>query len=288
MTCGVLALVLALVYMTPNGFVGRSAGSFFTTSDGTKIFYSEYGSKNLTPVILIHGFAVNGDLNWTISGVRSKLSEKYHVIVPDLRGHGLSDKPHEASRYGSEMVKDISELLTHLQFPKATIAGYSLGGFIALKFSQIYPQQTERILVMGAGWDEVGSDSLAKKLEPAAQALKANEGVPPLSTFLNPKKDPGVFHNYWVLFVTKFLNDPLALAAVIEGSEGLTLTAGELASVSSAPCIIIGEEDPFYESALKIKNILPQSDLKIIQGKNHMTAVTSPEFLDHFNQCMTM
>jgi pimeloyl-ACP methyl ester carboxylesterase len=285
---GLIIFLILLLALTPNGFWGRSSGSVFTTSSGVQIFYSEAGSHELPPVLLLHGFAVNGDLNWTISGVRSKLSEKYHLIIPDLRGHGRSGKPHDASSYGTQLANDMSELLLHLKIPRATIAGYSLGGFTALKFSQLFPQQTKNVLVMGAGWDEVGHDSLAEKLKPAAVALKANEGVPPLATFLKPEKDPGIFHKYWVLFMTKFLNDPLALAALIEGSEGLTLTTAELASVESIPCVIIGSEDPFFESALKIESILPQTAFKIIQGKNHMSAVSSPEFINYFDECMKM
>lgn len=281
------SIAVILAFTTPNGFVGRSRGNEFTTSSGIKIFYSDVGDKKLPPVVLLHGFAVNGDLNWTISGVHSKLSDKYRLIIPDLRGHGYSGKPHEANQYGVEMVKDISELLQHLNIPRATIAGYSLGGFIALKFSQLYPQLVQSVLVMGAGWDEVGKNSLTERLKPAAEALRKDEGVPPLSTFLNPNKDPGAFHKYWVLFMTKFLNDPLALAAVIEGSDGVTLTASELASVQSPPCIIIGSEDPFYESAKKIHSILPQAEMHIIEGKNHMTAVSSDEFIEDFNKCLS-
>lgn len=288
LTIGVSAVAAILIFLTPNGFVGRSSGNFFTTSGGLKIFYSEDGAKSLPPVLLMHGFAVNGDLNWTISEVRSQLKEKYRLIIPDLRGHGLSDKPHEAAHYGAEIAKDMSELLHHLKVSQATIAGYSLGGFVALKFSQLFPEQTKNVIVMGAGWDEMGPDSLAERLKPAALALKSHEGIPPLATFLNPNKDPGMFHKLWVLFMTKFLNDPLALASLIDGTEGLTLTTGELASVQSAPCLIIGSEDPFYDSALKIKTILPQAELKVIQGKNHMSAVSSPELITNFNDCMLL
>lgn len=284
---GAILAAIALV-VTPNGFIGRSSGNYLTTASGVKIFFTEAGDRKNPPVLLIHGFAVNGDLNWTLPDVRAKLSEKYYLIIPDLRGHGRSDKPHEAALYGSQLANDMSELLSHLNISKATIAGYSLGGFVALKFAQLHPSQMEKLIVAGAGWDEVGPDSLARRLGPAAQALRTNDGVPPLATFLNPNKDPGLFHRYWVLFMTKFLNDPFALAALIDGSEGLTLATGDLASLKSVPCLIIGSEDPFYDSAIKIKSILPQVELKVIEGRNHMSAVTSPEFVRHINECMAL
>lgn len=283
---GAIVPITLAVFVTTNGFFGRSDGSYLTTADGEKLFYSVVGDKKLPPVLLIHGFAVNGDLNWNISGVRAKLSEKYYLIIPDLRGHGLSSKPHEASLYGAKLAHDMAALLEHLKIPKAAVAGYSLGGFVALKFAELYPSKLEKLIVAGAGWDELGPDSLAERLKPAAQALRSDEGVPPLATFLRPDKEPGMFHRYWVLFMTKFLNDPLALASLIDSSEELTLTTAELVSLQSVPCLIIGSEDPFYDSAVKIKSILPQAELKVIQGRNHMSAVTSPEFALHFNECM--
>jgi pimeloyl-ACP methyl ester carboxylesterase len=209
------------------------------------------------------------------------------LIIPDLRGHGLSDKPHAASAYGSQMAKDISGLLAELKLPNAIIAGYSLGGFVALKFAASYPSQTKKVLVMGAGWDQIGTQSLAEKLKPAALALRENKGVPPLATFLNPAKKPGMFHWLWVYLLTKIFNDPQALAAMIEGAEGLTLTPDELKTLKPVICVIVGNEDPFFESAQKIKDMHPAAQLFVLEGRNHMTAVTSPDFVARITDCLS-
>jgi pimeloyl-ACP methyl ester carboxylesterase len=275
---------VAMLFTVPNGFFARSRGEF-TENDGVKIFYSIEGEGE--PVVLLHGFAVNGDLNWTLSKVRKQLAPHYRLIIPDLRGHGLSDKPHDPEKYGAEMAKDISALLKHLNVSNAVIAGYSLGGFVALKFASLYAEQTKKVLVMGAGWDRMGNESLAEKLKPAAIALRENKGVPPLATFLNPNKKPGLFHSLWVYALTKLFNDPLALAAMIEGSQGLTLTQEELAGIRPPVCVIVGDEDPFFASAKNIKTVRPASEIHILAGKNHMTAVTSEEFISVLTGCIS-
>src|SRR5205085_8631920 len=84
----------------------------FFDSKGVKIRYVDVGRGE--PVVLIHGFSSSLDANWGTLGTIGKLSKEFRVIAFDVRGHGKSDKPHDAGSYGLAVVEDITNLLDHL------------------------------------------------------------------------------------------------------------------------------------------------------------------------------
>ena len=108
-------------------------------SDGVAINYFEQGGG--TPVILVHGLGINAQANWMATGVFQRLAKHYRVIALDLRGHGLSGKPHEPEQYGPKMAEDIVRLMDHLRIEKAHVMGYSLGGFVVLKLIALHPER---------------------------------------------------------------------------------------------------------------------------------------------------
>ena len=112
-------------------------GSF--ASNGVDIAYELYGQGD--PILLIHGFASNGFVNWRSTSWVDLLEKAGRMVVTiDNRGHGKSDKPHDPEKYGLEMVRDAIRLLDHLEIKKAHVVGYSMGGLIA----QDYPWAPDR------------------------------------------------------------------------------------------------------------------------------------------------
>src|SRR5580658_5080285 len=103
------------------------AEDLFFDSNGVKIHYTVQGKGE--PVVLIHGYAVNIPLNW--GAVLPGLAGNYQVIAIDNRGHGKSDKPHDAASYNPKlMAGDTIHLMDHLKIRQAHIVGYSMGGFL--------------------------------------------------------------------------------------------------------------------------------------------------------------
>src|SRR5262245_60178433 len=115
------ALVLAVA-------PGLRAGDKSFDSNGVKIRYTDQGKGE--PVLLIHGFGANAEMQWALPGVVKDLAKDYRVIAYDNRGHGKSDKPHDPKKYGAEMVEDAVRLLDHLKIKKAHVVGYSMGAII--------------------------------------------------------------------------------------------------------------------------------------------------------------
>jgi pimeloyl-ACP methyl ester carboxylesterase len=108
------------------------------------------------PLVLVHGFAC-GIRSWDPQ-VRA-LSRSRRVITYDVRGHGISGAPREATAYSQETsVEDLHALLVHLGIRRAAIGGLSMGGNIALNFALAHADMVTRLIVADTG---AGSDDTA-------------------------------------------------------------------------------------------------------------------------------
>ncbi len=99
----------------------------WTASDGVGLAYHELGTGR--PVVLLHGLFSDAIMNWVKFGHAAKLAAAgRRVIMPDLRAHGASDKPHDPAAYPSGVLaRDLRELLAHLAITDFDLGGFSLG-----------------------------------------------------------------------------------------------------------------------------------------------------------------
>lgn len=103
--------------------------------------YAEYGSG--PPLLLIHGLMVSGGM---FESVIARFAAHRRVIVPDLRGHGLSrdlPPPYDAAH----MAADLAALLDHLGIGAADVLGYSQGGAVAQQFALDFPARCRRLVL---------------------------------------------------------------------------------------------------------------------------------------------
>lgn len=107
----------------------------FTSSDGVTLAYESFGEFNVgRPIVLCHGIAVSGlqfhdDAEWLAA-------HGHRVLVPHLRGHGLSDSPDPLTRESvtiERLAADLVEMLDHAHAPRVHWVGNSLGGIVALE-----------------------------------------------------------------------------------------------------------------------------------------------------------
>lgn len=108
-------------------------------------------------VVLIHGFGDTGDM-W--APLAAALAKDHRVVVPDLRGMGLSSKP--AGGYEKKnQAADIRGVLDKLGIDKADIVGHDIGTMVAYAYAARYPDKTTRLVVMDAPvpgippWDQI-------------------------------------------------------------------------------------------------------------------------------------
>ncbi len=124
------------------------------TTDNIDLHYSTFGERKDTPVVLIHGLGADRYM-WEPQMI-SLPGEGLFLIVPDMRGHGNTSKVNTFSI--KDCARDISQLLYHLDCPRAVITGVSMGGVIAQQFACDFPDQTEK-LVVADSFSEVASFS---------------------------------------------------------------------------------------------------------------------------------
>ncbi len=254
----------------------RVVGQFFD-SDGIRIHYTVEGQGE--PVILIHGFAANADLNWRVPGITEALARDYRVIALDARGHGLSGKPHDSDQYGIKMVDDVVRLMDHLEIEKAHIVGYSMGGFITLKLLAMYPERVISAAPCGAGWGPPGEGSDFR--ERLAEALESRGDFRPLFVMLDPEgKGPGWLATRLTNWQLNSINDPKALAAVIRSMGELAVTEDELRANTVPTLSVVGTEDPLRAGVDRLTGVMSNHEVKYIEGANHLTALGSELLAD--------
>lgn len=261
----------------PKSLTGKA--DHFFDSDGVKIHYVERGEG--PPVILVHGFTANIDLNWRMPGIYDALASDYRVIALDNRGHGLSDKPHDPDQYGEKMCEDVVRLMDHLKIDKAHVIGYSMGGFITAKLLTLHPDRVASAVLGGAGWSRPG-DELNGFLDTLAKSLEEGKGIAPLIAHLTPagQAPPTEEQINTINAMILLGNDPKALAAVARGMKNLAVSEEQLKANKVPTLAVIGELDPLKAGVDALEGVMSDVSVVVLPGDDHMTAVRDPKFVE--------
>src|SRR5579864_9206468 len=125
------------------------------------------------PIVLVHGFASNKEVNWVAPGWVSTLTRAgRRVIALDNRGHGASTKLYDPAAYHSAiMADDVRALLDHLGLPRADVMGYSMGSRNTAFLAMANPERMRSGILGGVGIRLVGGVGLQP--DAIAQALEA-------------------------------------------------------------------------------------------------------------------
>jgi pimeloyl-ACP methyl ester carboxylesterase len=252
-----------------------SENTFFTSKD-VKLYYSIEGQGQ--PVLLIHGFAVNSQVQWALPGIVKELARDYQVISLDNRGHGRSSKPHDPKQYGTEMVEDAVRLLDHLHIAKAHVVGYSMGGFIALKLAATHPDRVLTVTTGGAGWSERTDHAFLDEL---ADSLEQGKGLGPLLVALTPEGQPKPTDVQLknINRISRVFFDAKALAALVRAYKGLELSAGQLRNIHEPVLALVGSRDPFKAGVDALTGQISDLRIVVIPRADHMDAFKKPEFI---------
>ncbi len=122
---------------------GPTSHSYF--SQRLRLHYVDWGNAGAPPLLLVHG-GRDHCRNW--DWVAEALRRDYHVIAPDLRGHGDSQWMLGGSYSISEYVFDIAQLLHQTELTPLTIIGHSLGGAISLRYAGLYPDTVKKVVAI--------------------------------------------------------------------------------------------------------------------------------------------
>jgi N-formylmaleamate deformylase len=115
--------------------------------NGVRLHYYRTGNENKRPLLLVHGFSDNG-LCWTPTA--RNLESEYDVIMPDMRGHGLSERVQPGEKV--DMAADLAGLIRTLELSSPIICGHSMGAMIAYQIGVRFPELTSALVLEDPPW----------------------------------------------------------------------------------------------------------------------------------------
>jgi pimeloyl-ACP methyl ester carboxylesterase len=236
----------------------------FFDSAGVRIHYQDVSAGGA--VILVHGFASTAEHNWGGTGWIAALSNKYRVIAPDVRGHGLSDKPRSREAYGyANMGADMTRLMDHLGLERALLVGYSMGASIAIELMLSRPERFRAVILGGIAYDD-GLEDQADR-DAISEAYRSDDPA----TIKSPVAKA------YRRFAESMPNDLQALAALID-AERSPFDRAKLAAVPMPVLIVVGTEDNAIGDPKPLPKMIPGARLVMLDGRDHMTAPADPRF----------
>lgn len=239
----------------------------FSSYDGVEIAYQLAGTDSeRPPVVLHHGFAADGNLNWNAPGVVAALTAAgRRVVLIDARGHGQSGKPHDPAAYGEgAMAKDLTLLIDRLGVQSYDLVGYSMGAIVALIVAAGDPR-VRRLVVGGVGAGVVklgGLDTRALSREALAEALET--------------ADPSLIQNKAAAAFRAFADmtsaDRKALAAIARSANHLPFA---LDRIGAPTLVLAGDRDALAAEPELLAGAIRGAQLKLLSG-DHLGVFRDP------------
>jgi len=255
-----------------------------TAPDGASIAYTLHraeprnGSPARPRIALIHSLALDRSF-W--NGVVPLLTPHADVLTFDCRGHGQSAKVKMI--YTPELLAgDLASLLDHVNWPRAVIAGCSMGGCIAQAFAGVYPDRVEALAVIDStawygptapkDWRDRAATAAAKGFE-AMSAFQATRWISDAFRETHPE----VIRANIDVFLA---NDVDCYRATCEMLGDADLRHYQ-ASMRMPVSVVVGEEDYATPVAMseQIHKALPHSTLSVLSNVRHLTPIECPDLI---------
>ncbi|PWG04003.1 alpha/beta hydrolase [Sphingosinicella humi] len=214
------------------------------------------------PLLLIHGYVSNAFVNWIRYGHARHIADAgFRVIMPDLRGHGDSDKPHDPACYKPDVLADDAfDLVRHLGLTDYDLAGYSLGARTSVRM-MAKGAKPRRAVLSGMGLDGI--------LNTQGRGGYFRHVLTNIGSFERGSSE-------WLTeaFLKTTDGDPEALLLILDTF--VDTSREELAAIDLPVLVVTGDDDDDNGSGEALAEALPHGRFERIPG-NHMSAVTKPE-----------
>jgi non-heme chloroperoxidase len=255
--------------------------AFFTTKDGTQIFYKDWGPKDAQPIMFHHGWPLSAD-DWDAQ-MLFFLGHGYRVIAHDRRGHGRStqtDTGNDMDTYAA----DVIELTDHLDLTGAVHIGHSTGGGeVARYVARARPRRVAKAVLVSAippvmvKSDKNPGGTPIAVFDGFRSALAANRAQfyldvasGPFYGFNRPGATvyPGTIQNWWrqgMIGGAKAHYDCIAAFSETDQTE-------DLKAITVPTLVMHGDDDqvvPIADAALLSVKLLKKGELKVYKGYPH-------------------
>ncbi|MBV8907685.1 MAG: alpha/beta fold hydrolase [Sphingomonas sp.] len=234
---------------------------YWNASDGVQLAFHELGQGR--PVVLLHGLFSDANMNWIKFGHAARIAAAgFRVIMPDLRAHGLSGRPHEPEHYPQGILaRDLRELIDHLDLTDFDLGGFSLGSRTMVEGvgEGLKPR---RAILGGAGLE--GLRHWERRKHFFLDAIELFDRV--------ERGDP---HWLSIQFMKSQKVDRVASALLLQSFRDAFMKW--LEDFTMPTLVVCGSEDEDNGSAEELAAAMPTAVFREVPG-THMSSVTKPQF----------
>ncbi len=234
---------------------------FFESPDGYRLAWREIGEGR--PLVLLHGFFSTATVNWIRYGHAEAIVAKgYRVIMPDLRAHGDSAKPHDPAAYPPDILaRDGLALIGHLGLTDYDLGGYSLGARTVVRM-HVAGARPRRMIISGMGLS--GLTDLSSRADHFRHVLtdlgEHERGSPAFMA---------------EAFLKTVDGDPEALLQILNVFTDTPEAA--IRAIDVPVLVLAGEEDTDNGSHADLAALLPDATHREVPG-GHMSCIVKPAF----------
>lgn len=233
---------------------------FWAASDGVELAYHELGEGRT--VVLLHGLFSDARMNWIKFGHADRIAARgFRVVMPDLRAHGLSGRPHEPEFYPlGILARDLRELVTRLGLAEFDLGGFSLGARTTVEGvgEGLRPR---RAILGGAGLE--GLRHWQRRKHFFLEAIELFDSV--------QRGDP---HWLSIQFMKSQKVDRVAAGLLLNSFADAFMDW--LSAFTMPTLVVCGADDDDNGSAEELAAALPDARFIEVPG-THMSSVTRPE-----------
>lgn len=240
---------------------------YVEVGDGVGLATYSWGDPDGQPIVLVHGFASSTADTWVHTGwVRMLEREGFRILGIDQRGHGASQKPHDAVGYTVQnLARDVEAVLDTFLIDEALYVGYSLGARVgwqvALDLADRVPRAVLGGVPDGIPLDRLNTDQVRRY---------AADGT--------PVTDP-VTQNYIALAERVPGNDLYALLALAEGMRDSRSIDPDPAHAPQQPVLFAtGSLDAVLDGSRRLADAAAHASFFEIPGRHHFNAPGAKAF----------
>jgi pimeloyl-ACP methyl ester carboxylesterase len=234
----------------------------FIQNGELQIHYEVHGTGH--PVVLLHGGTVSFKYNYAATGWIKALNDAgLQVIGLDFRGHGASDKPHDAASYGTaNLASDAMSVIDHLGLQRVSLIAYSIGTAVALHLMQMAPERFDKTALIATGDGLIGHPphTFANITPALALVIGRTE---------YPSDLPKHLAAYWN-FIEATGGDKQAMLAMSE-AEYPSLTTQEAGAISIPTLVVSGGKDMVLGCGPRLAEALACGEYVEVEAADHFS-----------------
>jgi 3-oxoadipate enol-lactonase len=243
-----------------------------------KLHYRIYNAEQPETVLLLHGLGSSGE-DWDLQ--LPVLTDTYHVVAPDARGHGRSPKP-RARYFIQEMVADVVALLDELKIESAQVVGLSMGGAMGQQLAISHPQRVKSLVLVNtfarirpAGWD--GLFRFFRRVYALQFAAMPDLGEPVLARMF-PKDEQAEIRRIGLERFVTYNTDKEVYKSLLRANIQFDVRK-QLGSIHCPTLIVTGDRDLTVPMSCKVelRDNIHQAEFVVIPDSGHATPIDQSE-----------